>query len=100
MNIQNAPRRAANEVRETAPTEAMQPSQQIVDAESALRRRMRLHPNENVKVSSHPGTEDPIPNEAAQPEETPATNARKARPIVSINGRDVDERSLIKHRSA
>lgn len=56
----------------------------MAEIESALRRRMRIHPRAVAKVSSHPEA-DPS---SIIPE------AQRRKPIVSIHGRDVDEEKL------
>jgi hypothetical protein len=66
------------------------------DSESNLRKRMRLHSNLS---SSYPE----IVPELIEPETDSTTDSEAAprrRPIVSINGRDVDTESLDKRRTA
>ncbi len=64
------------------------------DMESVLRRRMRLHPKAKMPVSSPPSVDDQetrnkILGEMAEQDTTPT---RKSSPIVSIDGRDVEEK--------
>ncbi len=65
--------------------------QQLEDAESALRRRMRLHPGSANRISSHPEVD---PASAPLPAQGAAASADQRKPIVSVNGKDVDEREL------
>ena len=61
----------------------------IAEIESALRRRMRIHPRVLAKVSSHPEAD---PSSISDQEQISEAQGRK--PIVSIHGRDVDEEKL------
>jgi hypothetical protein len=65
------------------------------DIESELRKRMRLHPSVV--------TSQPVAQPSSDQELTPAGDSGQPssrRGIVSINGKDVDEGSLQKRRSA
>jgi hypothetical protein len=63
----------------------------LPDPESAIRRRMRLHPAGPL-VSSHPEVEPEVtPEDLAEPRVSPTPVEPNDRtPIVSINGEDVD----------
>lgn len=69
----------------------------IEDAERAIRRNMRIHPRKRIPISSHPEADeltgsDIGPNALSQDERPPETtpDAQRRKPIVSINGTDVD----------
>lgn len=62
------------------------------DAETAIRQRMRVHPDPQ-RISNHPNVSPVLLD--SEPEQAPK-EARARKPIISINGKDVDEETLEK----
>jgi hypothetical protein len=65
------------------------------DTETALRQKMRLHPT-GKRISSYPDLTSVI---AETEDGTEYRVAQTRRAIVSINGEDVDEESLMKRKT-
>lgn len=81
MIIRDALRRTGEEEKNTVRAGLENPPEHIEDAETTLRRSMRLHPHSGTLANSHP--HDDQTKEAAGPV--------RRRPIVSIHGKDVDD---------
>ena len=76
---------------QTASQNRFQAGEFFPDPESAIRRRMRLHPA-GTNVSSYPEVEPEVRVEDLMEPRTSAVSAdnKDRNPIVSINGEDVD----------
>ncbi len=101
MGLRETLHRAGEHGREAAHHGMEAVRAQLDEAQSAVRRRMRLHPQTTPKISSHPDADtDPAalrPSEAAVNSLSPQDQGNK--PIVSIHGKDItdeatDERKI------
>lgn len=102
MGLRDTLQRASEHGREAAQRGMESVRNHLDEAQSAVRRRMRLHPQTTPKMSSHPEADnDPAalrPSEAAVNSLTPQDTGKK--PIVSIHGKDIPEEAIGKRRIA
>jgi hypothetical protein len=87
-------RRAEQDGKKLAQNGVEKLGEKVDDAQSAMRRRMRVRPDR--RKDSRPAAEAPRQGEMTPPVPLQTAPARRGgrRPIVSINGRDVNEEEL------
>ena len=90
MGLMDSLRRAEQESKALARRGLEKARNGMEEAESTMRRKMRVHPRPPVSIATRPPASEPIPISENNADD-PAAGA-----IVSINGRDVDAEDLDK----